>query len=117
MAKDLKSILNDFLRIDGVNTVAVVGRDGFVIESATSAKIDMEGLGAMVATAIGTIEALGSEFSMGSMDQYLVEFDRGKVVIASAGNDILSIVTDSNAVIGSVRFAVKKGIGELVKAL
>lgn len=117
MAKDVKGILGDFLRLDGVTAVAVVGRDGFVIESASKAKVDMEGLGAMVATAIGTSETLGSEFNMGSMEQYLVEFDRGKVIIAPAANDIFAVVTDATAVIGSVRYAVKKGLADLIKAL
>lgn len=117
MAKDLKEILSDFLRLDGVTAVAVVGRDGFVIENASSIKVDMEGLGAVVATAIGTSEALGSEFNMGDLSQYLVEFDKGKVLIAAAGDDILAVMTDATAVIGSVRYAVKKGVTDLVRAL
>lgn len=117
MAKDLKGILGDFLRIDGVSAAVVVGRDGFPIESALSSKVDVDGLGAMVATAIGTTEALGSEFALGGMEQFMVEFDRGKVLIAAAGDDILAIVTTANAVIGSVRYAVKKGLSDLIRAM
>ncbi len=117
MAKDVKGILSDFLKIDGVTAAAVVGRDGFVIESATSMKIDLEGLGAIVASGIGASENMGTELNLGALSQYLIEFDRGKVMIAAAGDDILAVVTDASAVIGSVRFNVKKGIDDLVKAL
>ncbi|HHM05038.1 MAG TPA: dynein regulation protein LC7 [Gammaproteobacteria bacterium] len=117
MAKNLAGVLSDFLKVNGVVAAALVGRDGFVIESAASENVNMEALGAMVATAIGTSEALGGEFELGAMSQYLVEFDRGKVVIATAGDDILALFTDATAVIGGVRYAVKKGISELLAAL
>lgn len=117
MASNLTTVLSEFLKVSGVNAVALVGRDGFVIESAASENVDMEALGAMVATAIGTSEALGGEFSLGAMTQYLVEFERGKVVIATAGDDILALFTDSSAVIGGVRYAVKKNIDALVQAM
>ncbi len=117
MAKNLSEVLNDFLKINGVNAVALVGRDGFVIESAASDNVDMEALGAMVATAIGTSESLGGEFNLGGMTQYLAEFDHGKVIIATIGEDILALFTDATAVIGGVRYAVKKGVDELLNAM
>ena len=71
----------------------------------------------MVATAIGTSESLGKEFNLGDMSQFLVEFAHGKVIIAAAGNDILAIFTDSTAVIGGVRYIVKKRIDTLIAAM
>ena len=43
----LKPLLEEFLKIEGVSAAVVVGRIGFVIESAVSGKIDIEALGAM----------------------------------------------------------------------
>lgn len=117
MAREIKEILSDFLGNKGVSAVALVGRDGFVIESVASGEIDMDAMGAMVATAIGASESMGSEFNLGELSQYLIEFDRGKIVVASAGDDILSIFADDTAVIGGIRYAVKKGIEELVSAM
>jgi uncharacterized protein len=117
MAKSVKESLAEFLRIDGVSAVAVVGRDGFVIESASKMKLDMDALGAVVASAIGASEMVGKDFAMGKLEQYLLEFEMGKAIIAAAGEDILVLTTDANAVIGSVRYAVKKGIDGLVKLL
>lgn len=117
MAKTLKEAIADFLNIDGVTVVSIIGRDGFVIESASSTKIDMDAMGAIIANAIGSSEVIGNDFNLGGLTQYLLEFDKGKVIIASVGEDILALITDSNAVIGSVRYAVKKNIGGLIKLL
>jgi predicted regulator of Ras-like GTPase activity (Roadblock/LC7/MglB family) len=54
---------------------------------------------------------------MGKLEQYLLEFETGKAIIAAAGEDILVLTTDANAVIGSVRYAVKKGVEGLIKLL
>lgn len=117
MAKSVKEALEDFLRIEGVTAVAIVGRDGFVIESASRIKLDPDALGAVVASAIGASEMVGKDFSMGKLEQYLLEFEMGKAIIAAAGNDILVLTTDTTAVIGSVRYAVKKGIDGLARLL
>lgn len=117
MAKTLKEAVSEFLNIDGVKVVTIIGRDGFVIESASSLKIDVDAIGAIVANAIGSSEIIGNDFNLGSLNQYLLEFDKGKVLIATVGDDILALITDANAVIGSVRYAVKKSINNLIKAL
>ncbi len=117
MENNLVEALSELMKVKGVTTVAIVGRDGFVIESIQNSNIDMDALGAMVATAVGTAESLGQEFGFGTMNQYLSEFDTGKVLMAKAGEDILAVFTDDGAVIGGVRFAVKKNLQNIVEAL
>lgn len=114
MSNNLEQVLAQFMDVKGVTAVALVGRDGFVIESTSNNDVDMDALGAMVATAVGTAESLGQEFGFGSMDQYLSEFANGKVIMATAVDDILVIFTDSSAIIGGVRFAVKKHLPEVI---
>jgi hypothetical protein len=117
MAKTTKDVLKDFLNIEGVRAVAVVGRDGFVIESVSADKLDTDALGAVVASAIGASEMIGKDFNLGKLEQYLLEFAVGKAIIAAAGDYILVLITEPTAVIGSVRYAVKKGIDGLVALL
>jgi predicted regulator of Ras-like GTPase activity (Roadblock/LC7/MglB family) len=117
MAKTTKEQLREFLAIPGVKGVAIVGRDGFVIEHVSVDKLDIDALGAVVASAIGAAEMIGRDFSMGKLDQYLLEFAGGKTIIATAGDYVLAIMTEPSAIIGSVRYAVKKGIDGLTKAL
>ena len=59
--------------MEGVSAAVVVGRDGFVIESAVSGKVDIEALGAMASTGLGTSEAMGSTLGKGELLQMLVE--------------------------------------------
>lgn len=115
--KRISQVLNDFLKVNGVTAVAVVGRDGFVIESTTTIEVDMDALGAMVATAVGTAEMLGQEFGLSNMEQYLSEFGQGKVIMATVNDDILAIFTDNTAVIGAVRYAIKKAMPEVKASL
>ena len=62
----LKPLLEEFLKIEGVSTAVVIGRDGFVIESAVSGKVDIEALGAMASTGLGTSEAMGITLGKGN---------------------------------------------------
>lgn len=116
-ARTLKAVLNDFLKVDGVTSCIVVGRDGFVIESVSSGQIDTEGLGVMVATAIGTTEVLGQESDIGGLDQYIAEYQSGNLFIASIGDEIFCVQTDKNVIIGAVRHAIRKHAKELATVL
>lgn len=117
MENNLSQALGQFMKVKGVTAVALVGRDGFVIESTSNNEVDMDALGAMVATAVGTAESLGQEFGLGAMEQYLSEYANGKVIMATAIDDILAVFTDESAIIGGVRFAVKKHLPDVIKAL
>jgi len=117
MEHNLNSILGQFMKVKGVTAVALVGRDGFVIESTSNNDVDMDALGAMVATAVGTAESLGEEFGLGDMEQYLSEYANGKVIMATAVDYILAVFTDESAIIGGVRFAVKKNLPAVIKAV
>ena len=116
MENDLTKVLEQFMSVKGVTSIALVGRDGFVIESTTSTETDMDALGAMVASALCAAESLGQEFGFGPMEQYLSEYTNGKVIMATAGDDILAVFTDETALIGGVRLAVKKNLPEVIKA-
>jgi len=116
MENSLSQVLGQFIKVNGVTAVALVGRDGFVIESISNNDVDMDALGAMVATAVGTAESLGQEFGLGAMEQYLSEYANGKVIMATVIDDILAVFTDETAIIGGVRYAVKKHLPEVISA-
>jgi predicted regulator of Ras-like GTPase activity (Roadblock/LC7/MglB family) len=114
----LKQILSDFLRLDGVTAAVVVGRDGFVIESAESGDIDTEALGAMASTGMGTSEAMGSELGKGEMIQMLVELDDGPILLSPLSEDeLIAIVAETKVNIGRIRYELKKNRGRIIAAL
>lgn len=114
----LKQILSEFLKLDGVSAAVVVGRDGFVIESAASGKVDIEALGAMASTGLGTSEAMGMELGKGQLNQMLVELQEGPIILSPLSPDeLIAIVADNHANIGRIRYELKKNRERIVAAL
>lgn len=114
----LKQILSEFLKLDGVSAAVVVGRDGFVIESAVSGKIDIEALGAMASTGMGTSEAMGMELGKGQLNQMLVELQEGPILLSPLSPDeLIAIVADNGANIGRIRYELKKNRERIIAAL
>lgn len=113
----LSKVLQEFLNIEGVDAVALVGRDGFVIDSVLSMDVDIDAVGAMVATVVGASESFGQELKLGTMEQYLAEFSGGKVIMSTVKDDILAVFTNSNSIIGSVRFAIRQRVPKVISLL
>ncbi|OPX72932.1 MAG: Roadblock/LC7 domain protein [Methanoregulaceae archaeon PtaB.Bin108] len=114
----LKQILGEFLKIDGVTAAVVVGRDGFVIESAVSGKMDIDALGAMASTGMGTSEAMGKELGKGELHQMLVELDHGPIIMSPlSADELIAVVASNEANVGRIRYELKKNKERLVAAL
>jgi uncharacterized protein len=114
----LKPLLEEFLKLEGVSAAVVVGRDGFVIESAVSGKVDIEALGAMASTGLGTSEAMGNTLGKGELSQMLVELEKGPIILSPLSSDeLIAIVADTTANIGRIRYELKKNKERLIAAL
>ena len=76
--RDSTTVLNDLLMIPGIDAVVVVGRDGFVIESAgNSSRVNIDELGASLAHAINAIEEMGSELKVSLFQDMFIEYGKG----------------------------------------
>ena len=114
----LKPLLEEFLKIEGVSAAVVIGRDGFVIESAVSGKVDIEALGAMASTGLGTSEAMGVTLGKGELSQMLVELEKGPIILSPlSADELIAIVADTTANIGRIRYELKKNKERLIAAL
>jgi predicted regulator of Ras-like GTPase activity (Roadblock/LC7/MglB family) len=114
----LKPLLEEFLKVEGVSAAVVVGRDGFVIESAVSGKVDIEALGAMASTGLGTSEAMGNTLGKGELSQMLVELEKGPIILSPlSADELIAIVADTTANIGRIRYELKKNKVRLIAAL
>ena len=104
-----KEILGNLVKVEGVITAVLVGRDGLVIEAAGDSKTDVEAVGAMVTTAFSAYEGVGKELDIGGAMQIMAEFERSMIMAAAVGPDaVLAVVTVANANLGSIRYQVKK---------
>ncbi len=107
---NLKQQLKDLTQVDGISAAVVVGRDGFVIEGITKGhELDIEAVGAVVSTGIGSAEIMGRELEVGTMNQGMVEYSNGVIVMTFLGPQaVLAVVADLDANLGNVRLQVKK---------
>jgi predicted regulator of Ras-like GTPase activity (Roadblock/LC7/MglB family) len=115
----LKQELSDLVQVEGVGTAVVVGRDGFVIEGVSNGgQLDTDAVGAVVSTGIGAAAAMGRELDVGDMDQAMVEYKNGVIVMSYLGRDaLLAIVADLQANLGNIRYQLKKRMPAIERAL
>ena len=114
----MKGLLNELVRVEGINAAVVVGRDGFVIEGETNGRLDMEAVGAVISTGIGSAEVMGSALAVGEMTQGMVEYRDGVIVMGLLGNKaVLAVVAGKQANLGNVRYQVKQRAPELERSL
>lgn len=111
--KSPKKILESIVDLQGVKAVSLIGRDGFVIESASHSEIDLDAFGAVASTGFGSSEIMAAELNLGNINQTMVECDEGKILMANCGDAILAVITDQKAIIGSVRHQIGKIVPEL----
>jgi uncharacterized protein len=115
----LKETLNELIKVEGINAAVVVGRDGFVINGVSNgAAMDIEAVGAVISTGIGTAEIMGRELQVGAMSQGMLEYNNGIIVMGLLGKDaVLACVADTNANLGNVRYQIKKRSPEIQATL
>ena len=115
----IKDQLNELIKVDGVKTAVVVGRDGFVIEGITSdGSVDIDAVGAVISTGLGTAEVMGRELKVGGLTQAMQEYDEGVLVMSALGAEaLLCLVCQLEANLGMVRFQTKKHIPALRAAM
>ncbi|MCD1295939.1 dynein regulation protein LC7 [Methanocella sp. CWC-04] len=114
----LKRILGDLIKVEGVSAAAILGRDGFIIEHVSNITMDVDALGAMASTSVGTSEAMGIELGKGNFEQVLVELQNGPIMLSLVTeNEILAIVAEPGANLGRIRYEVKKNKDRITAAL
>lgn len=114
----LHKILEELVETAGIDVAVCVGRDGFVIDAASAGSSDTEAIGAMVSTGMGSAESVGRELGLKEMDQAMMEFKGGIVMMTALGKDaLLAIVASKDANLGGVRLHVKKSVPKLLEAM
>jgi predicted regulator of Ras-like GTPase activity (Roadblock/LC7/MglB family) len=115
----LRDLLTDFVRVEGVNAAVVISRDGFVIEGETNGcDLDHEAVGAVVSIGIGSSAVMANELHVGEIAQTMFECAKGIVVVTFLGaNALLALISDASANIGNLRYQLKKRVPAIEAAL
>ncbi len=107
-ATPLRSVLMDFTRIEGVQGVAIVSKDGFIVDSVISGGFDPEALAAMVTTLAGTATRISEELRFGDLDILIGEYRNNYLLLEDLGEAYLVVIADKRAILGRVRYEVRK---------
>lgn len=112
-----KDIFTEFSKLQGVDAVCLVGRDGFLLDSISRTGIDTEMIGAIASSGFGASEAMGRQLGKGVMSISMIEFDKGPVMFSPVGDDaFLVIVAEKDSNLGMIRLKLKKHSAELATA-
>ncbi len=112
--RESTEVLNDLLGIPGIDAVVVIGRDGFVIESAgNSARVNIDALGASLAHAVNGIEEMGSELKINQFQDMFVEYGRAVILCKPMGDAVAAVITPDASKLGIIRHKTKKYFEEL----
>jgi predicted regulator of Ras-like GTPase activity (Roadblock/LC7/MglB family) len=107
-------IMEELLKVPGINAVVIIGRDGFVIESSGhSNAVDIDGLGATLAHAINALEDMGKDLDIGKYQDMFVEYGRSTILCKPVGDSIVALVSPDASKLGIIRHKVKGAVEEL----
>ncbi len=116
---DLRTLLADLARLDGVAAALVVGRDGFLIEGITADEaLDPEAVAAVTASALGASEVLSTDLRRGPLFSMMLEYENGVVVVVPAGAEaMLVVVTTGTTTLGRIRLELRRRHRTIAEAL
>ena len=114
-----ENIIAELLRLDGVKGVAIVGKDGLIIDFEFRDKsLDPDLSAAMVAATYGSGVSAMTRLLDGGTDIVMVEGDRGKVLLMNAGeNAVLTVFTEPKVNLGLIRIEMKKAAEKIAASL
>jgi len=105
----IRDLVSALRQRDGVDAAIVLGRDGLLIDGATSTPLDPDGLAAHVpAMALAAMD-LGRATQRGDFGLMVLEYRGGNVVVAALSRDVyLLIVLQPSADLGSLVYELRR---------
>ncbi len=108
------NILEDLLKVPGINAAVVISRDGFVIEATGGFKaLDLDALGASLAYAINGIQRMGDQLQISAFRDMTVEYGQAMIIARPVGDAVVALVAPDASQLGIIRYSIKRLIEEL----
>lgn len=115
---DLKALLAGVAELAGVSLTALIDREGALMEVAGGLLPEAELAGALAACLVESTDGVGRALTQGRLQSLILEYDSGVVLLNAVGaGAMLAVVLDDPAVLGKVRYHVKKALPDLVRAV
>ncbi len=115
---DLKTLLAGVAELAGVSLTALIDREGALVEVAGGLLPEADLVGALAACLVESTDGVGRALTQGRLQSLILEYDAGVVLLNAVGTGaMLAVVLGDPAVLGKVRYHVKKALPDLVRAL
>jgi len=115
---DLKTLLAGVAELPGVSLTALIDREGALMEAAGGLLPEAELAGALAACLVESTDGVGRALTQGRLQSLILEYDAGVVLLNAVGaGAMLAVVLGDPAVLGKVRYHVKKALPDLVRAV
>jgi uncharacterized protein len=116
--KQIDGVLVALTGMRGVTAAAVVDSDGLVTHIRRDFDVDTDALGAAVQITYGAASRASQHVRHGAARVIISENNDGMVLLAPLSKGfMLAVITDSNAMLGAVRFEIKESVQLLNQAL
>ena len=115
---DLKALLDGVAQLPGVSLTALIDREGALMEAAGGLLPEATLAGALAACLVDSTVGVGQALAQGRLQSVILEYDAGVVLLNAVGEGaMLAVVLGDSAVLGKVRYHVKKALPDLVRAV
>lgn len=115
---DIKRLLSAVAELPGVTLTAMIDREGALMEAAEGLLPEAMLAGALAACLVESTDGVGRALAQGQLQSLILEYDGGVVLLNSvSAGAMLAVVLDDPAVLGKVRYHVKKALPDLVRAV
>ncbi len=105
-------------KTQGIDAVAVVSMDGFVLASNLPVGFSEERLGAMSAAILSLGERTSDELGRGTLSQIFIEGENGYVFLLAAGeNAVLNVVVRKGTKLGLVLYDIRAAAAKIAELL
>ena len=116
-SESLATLLGRLQTAGGVDLVAVVSSDGFLIEAAHSEGMDAEEFAAVATNGLMVAKAIGMELRRGAIDSVIFEYNKGTLMMNSLDEElVLLLLADPGVNLGRLRLLARRYHDELMVA-
>jgi predicted regulator of Ras-like GTPase activity (Roadblock/LC7/MglB family) len=104
----IRDLVGALRQREGVDAAVVLGRDGLLIDSETSANVDAESVAALIPSIVAAADDYGSHDGRGALSTAILEFAQGIAVVSVLSSDaILLVLARPNANLGKLLFELR----------
>ncbi len=114
----MKEILTELVKLRGVLGVAIIARDGVLVDKDISLEIDPETVSAMISIIGNTITRATELLHTGDFTQAIIDAQGGKIFLANADEiGYIALITIPDVNIGLIRLELKNTVKKALEKI